>query len=122
VSGPAAAAARKPDEPDGSGVDAAFRALAVPHRRRILRLVRDGEMSSGQIARHFDVTPQAVSQHLRTLRDAGLLAERREGVRRFYVVRPEALAPVREAVEELWPARLAMLKRIVEADLRKERE
>jgi uncharacterized protein YndB with AHSA1/START domain len=96
VSSPAAAA-REPDEPDGSGVDVAFRALAVPHRRRILRLVRDGEMSSGEIARHFAVTPQAVSQHLRTLRDAGLLAERREGVRRLYVVRPEALAPVREA-------------------------
>jgi DNA-binding transcriptional ArsR family regulator len=121
VSGPAAAAG-EPGEPDGSGVDVAFRALAVPHRRRILRLVRDGEMSSGEIARHFEVTAQAVSQHLRTLRDAGLLAERREGVRRFYVVRPEALAPVREAVEELWPARLAMLKRVVEADLRKERE
>jgi DNA-binding transcriptional ArsR family regulator len=99
----------------------AFRALAAPQRRRILRLVRDGEMTSGEIARHFAVTPQAVSQHLRTLRDAGLLAERRDGVRKLYVVRPEALAPVRTEVEQLWPDRLARLKQVVESDLGEER-
>jgi len=73
-------------------VEAALRAIAEPRRRRILRLVRDAEMSAGEIASHFDVTRSAVSQHLRVLKDAGLLAERRNGTRRIYRIRPEGLA------------------------------
>ncbi len=73
-------------------MEAALRAIAEPRRRRILRLVRDAEMSAGEIASHFDVTRSAVSQHLRVLKDAGLLAERRNGTRRIYRIRPEGLA------------------------------
>jgi DNA-binding transcriptional ArsR family regulator len=96
--------------------DVVLRALADPRRRRILRLVRDGEQPAGAIAGQFDITPQAVSQHLRVLKDAGLLVERREGTRRLYALRPEALTSLREFVDELWPASLARLKRVVESD------
>jgi len=96
--------------------DAVLRALAEPQRRRILTLVRDHELPAGEIADHFDITPQAVSQHLRVLRDAGLLHERREGTRRLYVIRPEAIEPLRAFLEDLWPTSLQRLKRAVETD------
>jgi len=76
---------------DASGPDAALRALADPRRRDILRLVRRTELAAGQIGAHFDITQQAVSQHLRLLERAGLLTERREGARRLYALRPEAI-------------------------------
>ena len=96
-------------------------ALAAPQRRRILELVRDGELPAGEIAEHFDVTPQAVSQHLRTLKEAGLITERREGTRRLYALRPEAIQDVRAYLDELWPASLARLKHAVERNQRRGR-
>jgi DNA-binding transcriptional ArsR family regulator len=96
--------------------DAVLRALAEPQRRRILRLVRDDELPAGEIARHFDITHQAVSQHLRVLKDAGLLRERREGTRRLYALRPESIEPVRTFLDDLWPGSLKRLKRVVEAE------
>src|SRR5207247_1960554 len=102
-------------------VEAALRAIAEPRRRRILRLVRDAEMSAGEIASHFDVTRSAVSQHLRVLKDAGLLAERRNGTRRIYRIRPEGLAELREFIDGLWEVKLAALKRVAEAEERRGR-
>ena len=99
--------------------DAVLRALAEPQRRRILTLVRDGELPAGAIAEHFDITHQAVSQHLRVLKDAGLLQERRAGTRRLYALRPEAIESVRAYLDELWPASLARLKHVVESDRRR---
>jgi DNA-binding transcriptional ArsR family regulator len=96
--------------------DAVLRALAEPQRRRILTLVRDHELPAGEIAEHFDITPQAVSQHLRVLKDAALVHERREGTRRLYSIRPEAVEPVRAFLDELWPTSLQRLKRAVETD------
>jgi DNA-binding transcriptional ArsR family regulator len=96
--------------------DAVLRALAEPQRRRILTLVRDGELPAGEIAEHFDITHQAVSQHLRVLKDAGLLQQRRDGTRRLYALRPEAIEPVRSFLDDLWPRSLNQLKRVVEAD------
>jgi DNA-binding transcriptional ArsR family regulator len=96
--------------------DAVLRVIADPQRRRILTLVRDGELPAGEIAEHFDITPQAVSQHLRVLKDAGVLTERREGTRRLYAIRPEAIDSVRAFLEELWPSSLSRLKETVEGD------
>lgn len=93
-----------------------LRALAEPQRRRIVALVRDGERPAGEIAAHFAITPQAVSQHLRVLKDAGVLRERREGTRRLYALRPEAIESVRAFLDELWPSSLARLKDAVERD------
>src|ERR671937_540051 len=53
-------------------MEAALKAIAAPHRRQILSLVRDGELSAGEIAEHFDVTPPAVSPHLNVLKEAGV--------------------------------------------------
>ena len=99
-------------------LQAAIDALAEPRRREILHLVRDRELAAGQIAAHFDVTRQAVSQHLRNLADAGLITERREGARRIYRVRPEGLIELRAFLEDFWSDRLGALKREVEADLK----
>ena len=103
---------------EGDPADAVLRALADPHRRQILRLVRGGELAAGQIASHFDATQQAISHHLQVLAKAGLLSERRDGPRRLYALDPQALDPVREMLAELWPAALERLKYVVERDQR----
>jgi DNA-binding transcriptional ArsR family regulator len=91
-------------------VEAALKAIAAPRRRQILTLVRDGELSAGEIAGHFDVTRPAVSQHLNVLKEAGLVTERRNGTRRLYRARPEGLAQLKAFLEEFWNERLDALK------------
>ena len=91
-------------------VEAALKAIAAPRRRQILTLVRDGELSAGEIAGHFDVTRPAVSQHLNVLKEAGLVSERRNGTRRLYRARPEGLVPLKQFLEEFWDERLGALK------------
>ena len=105
-----------PDTESAAGTDAVLRALADPHRRDIIRLIQSTEMPAGQIAGHFTLTQQAVSQHLSVLKKAGLLEERREGTRRLYRFHSDALTPVRELLEEFWPDALQRLKRAVERD------
>jgi DNA-binding transcriptional ArsR family regulator len=100
-------------------MEAALKAIAAPNRRAILRLVRDGELSAGEIASHFDVTRPAVSQHLNVLKEAGLVSERRNGTRRLYRARPEGLTELREFLEGFWDDRLEALKREAEKEERK---
>jgi DNA-binding transcriptional ArsR family regulator len=102
-------------------MEEAIRALAEPRRREILRLVRDDELSAGGIAAHFDVSRPAISQHLRVLKDAGLLDERRDGTRRMYRVRSEGFAEIRHYLNEMWGEGLARLKSAAEADQRAQR-
>jgi DNA-binding transcriptional ArsR family regulator len=87
-----------------------FQVLAEPRRRDMLALLAADERTAGDIARRFEVTRQAVSQHLRILLEAGLIRERREGTRRWYSARPEGLAEVRAYVEAMWPSALGDLK------------
>jgi len=96
--------------------DAALKALAEPRRREMLRLVRDEPRSVNDIASHFDITQQAVSQHLHVLKDAGLVAVRRDGARRLYEVRPEGIESLEAFIAELWPAALRQLKRTLEEE------
>jgi DNA-binding transcriptional ArsR family regulator len=96
--------------------EAAFHAIAERRRREILKLVSDRPRSVNEIAGHFDVTQQAVSQHLQVLKEAGLVAVRPQGQRRLYAVRQDGLSSVREFLEELWPQKLEKLKRAVESD------
>jgi DNA-binding transcriptional ArsR family regulator len=91
-------------------MEAAIRALAEPRRRKILELVRDGELTAGEIASAFEITRPAVSQHLTVLKHAGLLEERREGTRRLYRARAEGLAGVRQFIETFWAGRLERLR------------
>jgi DNA-binding transcriptional ArsR family regulator len=100
-------------------VEAALKAIAEPRRRQILALVRDAELSAGDIASHFDVTRPAISQHLTVLKEAGLVHERRNGTRRLYQARREGLTEVRQFLEGFWDERLDALRREAE---RKERE
>jgi DNA-binding transcriptional ArsR family regulator len=104
------------DTDSPAGTDAVLRALADPNRRDIIRLIHDTELPAGQIAAHFTLTQQAVSQHLAVLKKAGLLDERREGTRRLYRFHSDALTPVRELLDEFWPDALQRLKRVVERE------
>ena len=96
--------------------DSVLRALAEPHRRAILQLVRDEAMSVNQIADHFDITQQAVSLHLKVLRDSGLVRVERAGQRRLYLVDPDGFDSLREFIAEVWPTTLSRLKDAVEAN------
>ncbi len=99
-------------------MDAALRAISEPTRREILQLVWDGERSAGDIASHFEVTRAAVSQHLRVLREADLVTERREGTRRLYRAKPERIEEVRDWLEGYWSVGLQRLKGAAESDER----
>ena len=92
----------------------AFAALGEPRRREILRLVSSRELSVGDIARRFDVTRPAISQHLRVLKDAGLVTERREGTKRLYRARPETIAQLWASLEVFWSESLRTLKAAAE--------
>jgi DNA-binding transcriptional ArsR family regulator len=82
----------------------------------MLMLVRDQPRSVNEIAGHFDISQQAVSQHLQLLRQAGLVAVEPHAQRRLYVVRPEGLESIESFLAEFWPRSLRRLKRAVEAD------
>ncbi len=92
-------------------MQATLRAVATPRRREILRLVWDRELSAGEIASHFDdVSWAAVSQHLRVLREAGLVRERRDGNRRLYRADRRAL------LKTLWLQDLDRLRALAEQE------
>jgi DNA-binding transcriptional ArsR family regulator len=100
-------------------MDDVTRAIAEPRRREILNLVRERELSAGEIASHFDVTRPAISQHLTVLRESGLVSERREGTRRLYRARPEGLADLRDFLNGFWTNRLERLKLAAELEQRR---
>jgi len=102
-------------------MEAALKAIAEPRRRAILHLVRDQERTAGDIADHFEVTRPAVSQHLRVLKEAGLVAERRDGTRRWYRARPETIRDLQRFLEEFWDEGLARLKAVAEWEERRRR-
>ncbi len=103
-------------------MEAVLRAISDPRRREIIRLVRRRELSAGEIAARFDVSRPAISQHITILREAGLLVERRDGNRRLYRARPEALAGVRSFVEEFWMDHLDRLKEAAEQEATEQKE
>lgn len=103
-------------------VQGTIEAIVEPRRREILRLVRETELSAGEIASRFaDVTRPAISQHLRVLREAELIRERRDGTRRMYRARPEGLVGLREFLETFWEERLEVLRDEAELEERRSR-
>src|SRR5213596_2733024 len=100
-------------------MDAAIRAIAEPRRRDILRLVWDRERSSGEIASHFEITGPGVSQHLKILKEAGLVTERRDGTRHLFVANRQALRDMRDHLAWMWDDSLADLKRAAENEARR---
>lgn len=105
-------------------VEAAFGALADPTRRAVLDLLRRGSLPAGQIARAFPVSRPAISKHLRLLRRAHLVRERREGRRRLYQLNPEPLRAVDAWLNDyriFWQMSLSDLKSFVETEYEKEK-
>ena len=83
-----------------------FAALHDPTRRAVLERLRDGPRPVGEIARNLPVTRPAVSQHLKVLKDAGLVADRSEGTRRIYSIDPKGLGAMRAWLDQFWDAAL----------------
>lgn len=103
-------------------LDLALRAIAEPRRREILRLIQGSELSSGEIASHFDVSRPAISQHLRVLVTAGLISMRRRGTQRLYQARREGLKELRGFLEGFWEERLRLLAQEAEVDEKRIRD
>lgn len=85
-------------------------ALADPTRRAIFEQLGTGERSVGELALDLPVSRPAVSQHLKVLKTAGLVRERREGTRRIYRVEPDGVAELRAYFDEFWSQALASFK------------
>jgi DNA-binding transcriptional ArsR family regulator len=79
-----------------------FEALGDPNRRRILRLLSDGDKPVAEIAAAMDISRPAVSRHLRLLKEAGMVAEQAQGTRRIYHLRDEGMQAVRTYLEGVW--------------------
>ena len=97
--------------------DDVFAALASPARREVLRLLLDGPRTAGDLAAHFDMRRPSVSEHLRVLREAGLVSERRAGRERRYQLEPHPLMEVRDWLdpyERFWRERLKSLRDVLE--------
>jgi len=90
--------------------EAALRALADPRRRQMLELAWDRERSPSDLASRCRLSRPATSQHLKVLREAGLVSVRLEGNRRFYRVQASRLAELRAVLDEFWGKRLARLQ------------
>jgi DNA-binding transcriptional ArsR family regulator len=95
--------------------EAALRALAHPGRRRVLQLVSGAAWPSGKLAETCGWTRPATSQHLKVLKDAGLIEVRKQGTRRLYRAREERLAELREFLDGFWAGRLRELADQVQA-------
>jgi DNA-binding transcriptional ArsR family regulator len=96
----------------------AMDALGDPTRRAIFEQLRRGPRAVGEIAGELPVSRPAVSQHLRVLKEAGLVTERRDGTRRLYRLDPDGLAQVRRYFDDFWTEALAGFKAAAESERR----
>ena len=94
----------------------AIAALADPTRRSVFETLREGPRSVGDLARGLPVSRPAVSQHLRVLKNAGLVRERRVGTRNFYSVDGDGLAALRDYFEGFWDEALTAFKDAAERE------
>jgi DNA-binding transcriptional ArsR family regulator len=94
----------------------ALDALGDPTRRSIFERLRRGARSVTELADELPVSRPAVSQHLRVLKDAGLVRERRDGTRRLYRIDPDGLGEVRDYFDDFWSDVLAAFKEAVERE------
>jgi DNA-binding transcriptional ArsR family regulator len=92
----------------------ALAALADPTRRRVFERLKNGPHAVGEIARGMPVSRPAVSQHLKVLKEAGLVADRPEGTRRVYYIDPNGLGALRQWLDQFWDQALAAFRAEVE--------
>jgi DNA-binding transcriptional ArsR family regulator len=97
-------------------------ALADPTRRRVFERLRSGPKAVGVIARGLPVSRPAVSQHLKALKEAGLVADRPEGTRRVYFIDPQGLGALRKWLDQFWDNALAAFQAEAERANSKESE
>jgi DNA-binding transcriptional ArsR family regulator len=98
----------------------ALEALGDGTRREIMERLRRGPRPVGELADGLPISRPAVSQHLRVLKEAGLVTERKEGTRRIYSVEPKAIADLRAYFESFWEQALAGFKHAAEQKGRRE--
>ena len=98
-----------------NAMHAGFAALADPTRRAVFERVAARPASVGELARGLPVSRPAVSQHLRVLKDAGLVADRPEGTRRLYQLDPKGLQALRAYLDRFWDEALAAFAKAAEA-------
>ena len=103
-----------------NGELAAFQALADPTRHAIFQRLKAGEVAVGELAAELPVSRPAVSQHLRVLKEAGLVSERREGTRRVYRIEPQGVWALRQSIDRLWSDALDAFQAAVEREGREE--
>ena len=94
----------------------AIQALGDPTRRSIFERLRRGPRAVGELAHELPVSRPAVSQHLRILKEAGLVTEQRNGTRRIYGVDAQSVAELRDYFDEFWSDALESFRRAVEQD------
>jgi len=94
--------------------DNALAALADPTRRRVFEALRGGPKPVGRIAQAMPVSRPAVSQHLRVLKEAGLVREEQDGTRRLYSIDPRGLGPLRRWLDQFWDEALEAFQSEVE--------
>ena len=99
-----------------------FAALHDPTRRAVLERLRDGPRPVGEIANGLPVTRPAVSQHLKVLKEAGLVDDRSEGTRRIYHIDPKGLGAMRAWLDQFWDSALTALAAEIEKDAKKDRK
>jgi DNA-binding transcriptional ArsR family regulator len=89
-----------------ANADRALAALSDPTRRQVFERLRTGGLAVGEIARNLPVSRPAVSQHLKVLKDAGLVTDRADGARRVYHIDPKGLGAVRAWLDQFWDVAL----------------
>ena len=94
-------------------------ALADPTRRAVFERLREGPRPVGELADGLPVSRPAVSQHLRVLKEAGLVTERKDGTRRLYGIDPAGVAAIRDYFDQFWTDALAAFKAAAEAEQRR---
>ena len=102
--------------------DRALEALGDPTRRSVFKRLRQSGRSVREIAEGMDVTRPAVSQHLKVLKDAGLVLVRPDGTRRLYEVDPAGIEALRNWLDEFWDETLEAFKRAAEREAAKRRK
>jgi ArsR family transcriptional regulator len=96
-----------------------WKAVADDSRRQLLLMLKDGEKTPTEMAKSFDFTLPALSTHLRVLREADLVTERRVGQNRYYSVNRDKMSEMIRFFDGFWDENLARLKRHVEAKAKK---
>ncbi|WP_223192940.1 ArsR/SmtB family transcription factor [Paenibacillus sedimenti] len=103
-------------------IEKVIHAITEPRRRDILYLVRNEEMTSSAIASHFDISAPAISQHLKVLEESGLVVVRRAGTKRYYSIRREGFAELKQYIDRFWDDSLMRLKEAAEEEERRQKQ